>query len=184
MNAIANRARELATNCEAKKHGYRQTQDGVVVSFVLHPQQVPETLAIAPLGTRYVLALVEVDDNEEPKGGEAAEQRHVDTAPRSPTPAGGAHKSWDELSPQQQAGILCNEPPFYSYIYNNCCHPSIHQSVDDASTMQEAAAIIVREYCGVGSRKDIRRGHVSGVHWDDLVSRYRAWQREPEYVDA
>jgi hypothetical protein len=67
MNAIAQRARAAALSCEAKKHAYRQTQDGVVVSFVLHPQEVPDGLAISALGTRYMLALVEVDENEQPK---------------------------------------------------------------------------------------------------------------------
>jgi uncharacterized OB-fold protein len=60
-------ARLNATHCEAKKHAYRQTQDGVVVSFVLHPQDMPEGLATAPLGTRYVLAFVELNDDETPK---------------------------------------------------------------------------------------------------------------------
>jgi uncharacterized OB-fold protein len=60
-------ARESALHCEAKKHSYRQTQDGVVLSFVLHPQDVPSSLATAALGTRYILALVELNDDETPK---------------------------------------------------------------------------------------------------------------------
>lgn len=60
-------ARAAALHVEAKKHGYRQTQDGVVVSFVLHPQEIPDALATAALGTRYMLAMVEIGDNDEPK---------------------------------------------------------------------------------------------------------------------
>jgi hypothetical protein len=60
-------AREAAVHCEAKKHGYRQTQDGIVVSFVLHPEEIPDALATASLGTRYMLALVEIGEDEKPK---------------------------------------------------------------------------------------------------------------------
>jgi hypothetical protein len=81
--------RDNAMHCEAKKHAFRQTQDGVVVSFVLHPQEVPSGLTLAALGTRYMLALVEIGDNDQPVAGagwrpasrsianeQRAEQRH------------------------------------------------------------------------------------------------------------
>ena len=66
MNDIATRARKTASHCEVKKHALRQTQDGVVVAFVLHPNDVPAALQLAPLGTRYMLALVEIDEDETP----------------------------------------------------------------------------------------------------------------------
>lgn len=52
---------------ECKKHAYRQTQDGVVISFVVHPNDVTPDLASAPLGTRYMAVLVELNDNETAK---------------------------------------------------------------------------------------------------------------------
>lgn len=60
-------ARENAAHCEAKKYAYRQTKDGVVLSFVLHPNEVPPNVATAAIGTRYVLALVELNDDETAK---------------------------------------------------------------------------------------------------------------------
>ena len=55
-----------AVYCEARKAAYRQTAQGLVVSFVVHPQEMPEELAIAPLGTRYIIALADIGDDEEP----------------------------------------------------------------------------------------------------------------------
>jgi hypothetical protein len=55
-----------AAYCEARKVAYRQTKDGLVVSFVVHPLDMPDELATAPLGTRYMLALAEIGDDEEP----------------------------------------------------------------------------------------------------------------------
>jgi uncharacterized OB-fold protein len=66
MSDIPTIARAAALNCEAKKYAYRQTKDGVVVSFVLHPNDVPNELASSQIGTRYVLAMVEIGDDEKP----------------------------------------------------------------------------------------------------------------------
>jgi hypothetical protein len=59
-------AADQAAYCEARKVAYRQTKDGLVVSFVVHPNDMPDELATAPLGTRYMLALAEIGDDEEP----------------------------------------------------------------------------------------------------------------------
>lgn len=67
MTDLAAIARSAALHCEAKKYAYRQNQDGVVVSFILHPTEIPKELATAAIGTRYVLALVEIADDEKPK---------------------------------------------------------------------------------------------------------------------
>jgi hypothetical protein len=116
MNAIAQRARAAALSCEAKKHAYRQTQDGVVVSFVLHPQEVPDGLAISALGTRYMLALVEVDENEQPKQPREGIKQTHEMAPDPAPPPDRARKSWDEMSPAQQAGMLCADAAFRKFL--------------------------------------------------------------------
>jgi len=63
MTDIATTARQNASHCEVKKHALRQTQDGIVVAFVVHPSDVPASLQLAPLGTRYMLALVEIGED-------------------------------------------------------------------------------------------------------------------------
>ena len=51
---------------EAKKIAYRQSKDGLVISFVVHPSDMPDALAVAPLGQRYMLALAAIGDDEKP----------------------------------------------------------------------------------------------------------------------
>jgi hypothetical protein len=160
-------ARAAAIHCEAKKHAYRQTQDGVVVSFVLHPQDVPDGLATSGLGTRYMLALVEINDDETPK----EPQNVVQLQP----PKEQQSQSWHNLKPAQQAGILCNERSFLRFL-------SERKGTPIAVRTPEQAAIFVRGHCIVQSRSDIRDNHPSGRLWRDLVSDYRAWMRELEVV--
>src|SRR5262245_7514571 len=111
--------RESAVHVTAKKIAYRQSKDGMVISFVLHPQEVPDKLATDPIGTSYMLALVEIDDaTGQPRGGDAHEPAKptVDTAPRSQATGGGARKSWGEMTPSAQAGLLCNDRAFQKYL--------------------------------------------------------------------
>jgi hypothetical protein len=55
-----------AFHVEAKLHAFRKTQEGVVVSFVVSPIDMPQALALDPLGTRYMLALCAISDDETP----------------------------------------------------------------------------------------------------------------------
>lgn len=60
-------ASETALHCEAKFYAFRKTKEGTIVSFVLHPQEVPDELATANIGARFMLAMVEIGDDEKPK---------------------------------------------------------------------------------------------------------------------
>jgi len=55
-----------SVHCEARKIAYRQSKDGLVISFVIHPNDMPDALAVAPLGQRYMLALAAIGDDEKP----------------------------------------------------------------------------------------------------------------------
>lgn len=54
-------------NFEGKKHAIRQTQDGWVVSFVVHPNDMTPEFAASPLGTRLMIGYAEIGEDEEPK---------------------------------------------------------------------------------------------------------------------
>jgi hypothetical protein len=50
---------------EAKIYAFRKNAEGTVISFIIHPNEVPNELQIAPIGTRVFLAVAEiVDENE------------------------------------------------------------------------------------------------------------------------
>jgi hypothetical protein len=55
-------------HCDAIKIAYRQTKDGFVVSFAIHPQDMPALLANADIWSQWSLRLVELDED-----GNAAE---------------------------------------------------------------------------------------------------------------
>lgn len=129
---------------EAKKHAFRQTQDGVVISFTVHPQEVPQGLALAQLGTRYMVAFAAIGDDEKPLLEPKQEK---------------AKTPFNQMSRAQQAGILCADKKFQIWL-----------GVGNEKT----AAEHVREVCGgVASRSELDNWDVAAQSWDSLVSRYR-----------
>lgn len=149
MTDAATIARENALSCEAKKHAYRQTQDGVVVSFVLHPQDIPDGLATASLGTRYLLALVEINDQEQPVK-QSTPDRTV-----------------------QRAAIICTEQQFQNFLRTT--QPSLWSGVEGDD--EAKAAAVLRRLCDVQSRKDLATNQRASAAFESLLSRYEGWRR-------
>lgn len=190
MTDIAARARAAAFSIEGKKDGlYQKKGEDWVVRFTIQAGELCDQLRNAPLGTRYQLALVEIGDDEQPinrKGGDAPElagaespQRSKsvpDTQPRSVSTAqAGAEKerrSFNEMSPAQQAGMLCQEPAFIRFI---------GEKHDEAVTNKFLAADWVRLNCRVKSRSQITADNAA---WSSIVLAYRIWQHEAQVVPA
>lgn len=164
-------ALENAMHCEAKKHAYRQTQDGVVVSFVLHPNEVPDGLATAPLGSRYVLALVQIDESELPvKQKEAAAKPRPSAHPPTPQ-TGGARREkmdWRDMQPAAQAGIRCEDPVFWAFLSE--------RYRDDWLESASDAPECVRLVCGVTSRSELGTVQAARVIWKMLDEQFQSWK--------
>jgi len=181
MTDIPAQARKCAVNFEARKIAYRQSKEGMVLSLVIHPNEMPDAVATAGLGQRYVVALVALSDDDTPlspaKGGanqkaqaQAQNSDPTHIAPRSPATEGGARKrDWNELSPAQQTGMLCHDPTFVRFLIEEIEH-------DFSVTCPEDAATIVRQQCGVKTRADIVPGTDAATKWSRLYGRFLAWK--------
>ena len=49
--------------CDAIKIAYRQSKDGFVVAFAIHPQEMPADLANADIGSQWQLTIEPLDEN-------------------------------------------------------------------------------------------------------------------------
>lgn len=179
MTALATKAREIAQHCEAKKHALRQTQDGIVVAFVLHPSDVPAALQLAPLGTRYMLALVEIGDDEAPinrKDGEAnSSEQHQPVPGRDKTPPAlvadtpvRARKPVaSEKRLAMQAGRAASDPVFQTFLF---------ESGQITAKDEDTAAMAIRGICEVASRAEIVPGSPAAIRWERLHGQFLAWE--------
>lgn len=174
--APASRAREAALSVEAKKHALRQQQDGCwIMTLRVHQNDMPEAIMKAAMGTRYMLAMVEIGDDEEPvsRAVSQAEKQPEPASrlPSQPVRADKERRQFSEIAPAQQAGILCGERAFRLFLAET--FPQVW-----TITNRDPAAS-VREICKVDSRSDIKPDNAD---WSALVLAYRLWKNHPEYV--
>lgn len=146
---------------EAKKHGYRQTQEGIVVSFVVHPDEMSnegfKLFALAALGTQYMVGFAQIlADGKPASAGD----------PPSATEAGEARTPFGQLKLAQQAGMRCNDRQFQ--IYLNALNP-------------ESAKQAVYIRCGVNSRADIVPGSAAAGAWLLLEQQFQDWLTSQRY---
>ena len=154
----ADQARENAIHCEMKKCALRQSKDGIIVSFVLHPHEVPKALQTADIGSRWMVALVELNDDET-----AIQQ----PAKEHPEPAAPGKGSWRDLQPAAQAGIRSHDPVFMAFMEERS-----GRTISDESSATNA----IRQFCGVMSRSQLATNHKARILWHQLDEQFQAWK--------
>lgn len=133
---------DAAIGFEAVKVAMSQTRDGTKIVLVIHPNDVPIDLLAHPLGTRYQVALVAVDDEGEP------------VAPKSRTDGERAVTS---------AAMLCRDVAFQKWLYQ--CHsvPLMNE---------ETAILYVKTYCGIESRAELKTNVQARAKFDELKKQF------------
>tara|TARA_R100001198_G_C5221001_1_gene203159 strand:- start:195 stop:644 length:450 start_codon:yes stop_codon:yes gene_type:complete len=126
------RGEDIAESFEAKKYAYRQTKDGMVLSFVLHPDDVPKEMATAPIGQRYMVACAQIDDHENP------------IRPRATTDAEKA---------LARANLICRDETYIQWVRMNFYQWHV---VDETLEDEQYAAEVIRFICGIGSRSELK----------------------------
>jgi hypothetical protein len=155
MTREAKRAVANAIKVELKKDGLTQRQSGDwQLRFTVASTDMDQRLAAAPMGTRYVGALVEIGDDEQAIDHDAI-----------------ARSKWRDLGPTKQAGIRCSDPVFWAFLSEE---KRISPDVND----HEAAAQIVRTLCRVTSRSQLDKPglQASRVLWYGLDQEFQAWK--------
>lgn len=173
-----------AIHCEARKAAYRQSKDGLVVSFVIHPNDMPDALAVAPLGTRYMLALAQIGDDEQPVPPVGSQDRKGNARLSGDQPAGGTlsrseqgKERYRNTSDMEKALIraarLPKDPRFREWatrqIYGAGKHVGGSISEDEATTF-------IRERCCDGhSRNTIPEHPEYYDRFMDMETAYLMW---------
>lgn len=90
------------------------------------------------------------------------------------TPPEWQGSKWDSLGPVKQAGVLCSDESFWRFLA---------EKIGECDST-ETAAKIVRGLCNVESRAELAKNEMAAKTWNRVVAEYRAWQREPEAIEA
>ena len=120
---------------EAVKSVLRQSKDGIVLSLVLPPSDVPTPLLSDPIGSRYMVGMVRMGDNEE-----IIEPESVREGKRMVT----------------SAGALCRDSDFQKWMVDN--------GFSEEQT-EEAAATNVKRLLKVKSRAELKENEDAQRRW-------------------
>ncbi len=81
---------------EAIKAGLKQSKDGYILTLAVHPDEIPDDLVRDFVGSRYVVVMVRLNEQEQPmnRGNEFPGDQAV-----------------------KMAGILCRDPDFWEWLH-------------------------------------------------------------------
>lgn len=124
----------------------RKDKNGWVIGFSVHPNEVPEPLLAAPLGTRFRTVLFQVGDDEKPVV--LKEVR-------------------DGKKAVAMAGELCRRPSFQEFILSN-------HDLEPDDDPESLAAEALRARLGIGSRSELAGSPETREAFWTLVRGYSA----------
>lgn len=97
-NRMDQRIKERSYGFEGVKTALRQTKDGVAITIVIHPSDLPDGLLSDEIGARYMIGMARIGDNEE-----IIEPESVRESKRIVT----------------SAGAMCRDNDFQKWLINN-----------------------------------------------------------------
>lgn len=201
MTNEAETAVQISYRMEVRKDALRQTQDnGVKVTFTVHPQDMPAQLYQDLMGQRYVCVLVPLADDDTPRipapassatqdspvAPDGPEASPVDVSTREDDKASEqpGKRAWGELSYPQRAGIRCADPLYQEFIALEYCVTFNRMLEADPLDVKNVTAAIIREKCAVSSRADIKPGTEAARIFDYIEAQYVSWLRHEHGRDA
>ena len=133
---------EAAIHFEAVKISLKQDKSGFILTTAIHPNDVPESLLRDWVGSRYMVAMVKMDDE-----GKPIEPPDVKAGREAVAKAAQLGKS----------------PRFREWL--------IHRgnAFDDT---EDAAAEAIREHCGIASRSDLRTNAAARAAFNSLLDQF------------
>lgn len=153
----------MTINMEVKKDGLRQTQDGLwKLTLTILPEDMPVDLMVAPMGSRYAMAIVPIRDDE--SANPTVEQTEGERL-------------------RTRAVMLCKDEQFQRFVASKLT-PSQTMSYDyiDA-TPEQVSKEYLCGWCGVNSRSEIATKSVAQLAFSGLIEQYNNWLYENQYED-
>ena len=134
--------RDMAMGFEGKKISMRQDAKGTYITISIQPNDVPVDLLSQPVGARYQIAMVLLDDHDRP-----VKPQDMDEGDKA----------------VQSAAMLCRNPKFQKWMDNLglAILPN-----------EEACADGVRAYCSIESRAELKTNRRARDLFHELRNRF------------
>lgn len=131
---------------EGVKLGLRQSKDGYNLSLAVHPDDIPDELVRDFVGSRYMIVMVRLGDDEQPINRE--NEFPGDTAVK-------------------MAGMLCRDEQFWEYI---------NDISDATPVTEAECAAWLCGYIGIESRKELKTDSGARDLFNQLKKGFEKWK--------
>ena len=133
---------------EGIKTGLKQSKDGYVLTMAVHPDDLPDDLMRDFVGSRYVVVMVRLGDDEKPMNRD------------NEFPGDHAVK---------MAGILCRDSEFWEWL---------HQKDLLKTKNEKACSTWLTYYLGIESRKELKTDEGARDLFNRLKASFEAWRKQ------
>ena len=131
-------AKKNTVQCEVVKIAMAQDRNGHILKLSIHPSDLPKDLVLDPLGSRYVMVLAKLGDNDEVV---------------KPQEKSDGEKAVDI------AGLLCRNDRFIRWMAD--------REYSGGATAQDAVEGI-RHLCGIKSRAELATNEIAREVFNEL----------------
>lgn len=135
-------AKKNTLQCEVVKIAMSQDRNGHILKLAIHPNDLPKDLVLDPLGSRYVMVLARLNDQDEVV---------------TPKEKSDGEKAVDI------AGLLCRNPRFMAWLTDR------GYARDDTESSAIAA---IREFCSIKSRSELATSEDARRKFNELKSEF------------
>jgi hypothetical protein len=145
--------RDAAVHFEAVKTSMSQSKQGTILRLAIHPNEVPASLHTDWVGSRYMVAMVKLDDEDQPQMSE--QQRETERLIAS-------------------AGMLCRNLDFAKFLF----HQDIILSVpNDDAERERSVADALRSHLGVESRSEFKTNSMAREMFKQVSEEFLRWKQ-------
>ena len=147
---------EAAIHFEAVKTSMSQSKAGTILRIAIHPNDVPPSLHTDWVGSRYMVAMVKLDDEDQPEISDDQRQAKALVA---------------------SAGMLCRNEDFRKYLDSQdllsfAASPD-HWETDE----EEITAICLRGYLQIESRSELATNSEAWEKFKKLQEDFTLWKK-------
>lgn len=145
--------RDIAMHFEAVKMSMSQDKNGITLRLSVHPNDCPKELHTDWVGSRYMVAMVRLRDDE------TADDRGMGEINRLIS----------------SAGMLCRNDAFHLFLVEHGY--IIDSGAMSAEDMANECIEAVRLHCGVESRSEFKENEAARKAFEQLRGEFIAWKQ-------
>lgn len=163
---------------EAIKYAYRQTKDGFVLSFVVHPSDMPDDMATAPIGQRFMVAYGAITDSGA-GASTAARERVGDASTREDEGLGHSVPVTSAKTEISSIPTRTNSQRAFNLLRNPAFRRFVSALVGDKPptvTTEDQADRNLKKHFGISSKAQLDDDPYAG-DWQVCLLQFKAFQQ-------